>query len=444
MRILLIGLTLAAFMATATLLHANEDDELEAAVKADYDAHLGELFEHFHKNPELSFVETKTAARLAEELRKAGFEVTEGVGRTGVVAMMRNGDGPLVMMRADMDGLPVKELADLPYASTAVQVNDDGQEFPVMHACGHDVHITALVGTARRMAADRDTWSGTLMLIGQPAEEWKVSGAKEMLEDDLWERFGQPDYALAFHVEADIEAGKLFAAETTVYSAVDGVDIIVPGIGAHGASPHRGKDPVLIGSQIVVALQQLVSRELSPREPGVVTVGVFRAGNKRNVISEEAVLELTVRSDTPETRTKLLEGIERIAVNIGRAAGLPDDRLPRIEMKGGVPVTVNDTALVKRLSARWRKELSEDAFADYQRQDMGGEDFPYLTIDPYIPSTYFAIGGTTKERFEREAAGGPAVASHHSPLFEIAPEPAVRSGVTATVIALKELMLVIK
>ena len=237
--------------------------------------------------------------------------------------MIENGDGPLVMMRADMDGLPVRELADLPYASTATQLNADGQEFPVMHACGHDVHMTSLVGTARRMAAERDTWSGTLMLIGQPAEEWKVSGAQEMHEDRLWERFGQPDYALAFHVAADIEAGKVFVAESAAYSGVDSVDIIVRGVGAHGASPHRGKDPVLIGAQIVVALQQLVSRELSPREPGVVTVGVFRGGNKRNVISEEAVLELTVRSDTPETRAKLLEGIERIAVNTGRAAGLP-------------------------------------------------------------------------------------------------------------------------
>ena len=442
MKTLLASVAAAALLASPSKLQGN--DELERAIKADYDAHLGELFRHFHANPELSFVEKKTAARLAKELRAAGFKVTEGVGRTGVVAMMKNGDGPLVMMRADMDGLPVKELTGLPYASKARQVNDDGQEFPVMHACGHDVHMTSLVGTARRMATARDTWSGTLMLIGQPAEEWKVSGAKAMHQDNLWKRFGQPDYALAFHVTADIQAGKLFVAESAAYSGVDSVDIIVPGVGAHGASPHRGKDPVLVGSQIVVALQQLVSRELGPREPGVVTVGVFRAGNKRNVIGEKAVLELTVRSDTPETRKKLLKGIERIAVNTGRAAGLPADRLPRIEMKGGVPVTLNNTELVRRLAARWRTELGDDAFADYKRQGMGGEDFPFLTTDPYIPSVYFAIGGTPKERFEREKAGGPAVPSHHSPLFQIAPEPAVRRGVAATVIALKELMPVDK
>jgi hippurate hydrolase len=438
MRILSTGVMLAVLVASGPVLEAG--DGLEAAVKADYDAHLDALFKHFHANPEHSFREQKTAARLAKELRDAGFEVTEGVGRTGIVAIMRNGDGPLTMMRADMDGLPVKERTGLPYASRVVQANDDGQEFPVMHACGHDVHITSLVGTARRMAAERDSWSGTLMLIGQPAEEWRVSGAKAMREDGLWERFGQPDYALGFHVAAEIEAGKLFAAESAAYSGVDSVDIIVPGVGAHGASPHRGKDPVLIGSQIVVALQQLVSRELSPREPGVVTVGVFRAGNKRNVISEEAVLELTVRYDSQKTRTALLEGIERIAVNTGRAAGLPEDRLPRVEMKGGVPPTVNETALVQRLEARWRSELGDEAFADYQREGMGGEDYPYLTADPYIPSVYFAVGGTPKESFEREEAGGPPVPSHHSPIFEIDPEPAVRSGVTATVIALKELM----
>ncbi|XOV87549.1 MAG: amidohydrolase [Pseudomonadota bacterium] len=415
-------------------------DTLQRAVDRDYDEHLDALFKHFHANPELSFVEYKTAARIASELRALGFTVTEGVGKTGVVALLANGEGPLVMMRADMDGLPVRELTGLPYASTVVQENVEGDSFPVMHACGHDVHITSLVGTARRMAADRDAWSGTLMLVAQPAEEWKDSGARAMRDDDIWARFGTPDYALAFHVSSEIEAGKIFAATAAAYSGVDSLDIVVPGIGAHGASPHRGKDPVLIGAQIVVALQTLVSRELSPREPGVVTVGVFRAGNKRNVIGEEARLELTVRSDSDATRQRLLEGIERIARHTGLAAGLPADRLPRVEMKGTLPVTENDTALVNRLTTRWQAELGAGALANYDRQGMGGEDFPWFTREPYIPSVYFQVGGTPAEDFEREVNGGAPVPSHHSPVFRIAPEPAVESGVIATVIALRELM----
>ena len=413
---------------------------LQDDVRADYDAHLGPLFRHFHANPELSFVEHRTAARIAEELRTLGYEVAEGIGKTGVVAILRNGGGPTVMFRADMDGLPVKEESGLAYASKARQVNVEGQEFPVMHACGHDVHITSLIGTARRMVEAKADWSGTLMLLAQPAEEWKDSGAKAMRDDRVWERFGQPDFALAFHVSAEIEAGKLFVAPTAAYSGVESVDVIVPGIGAHGASPHRGKDPVVIGAQIVMSLQTLVSRELSPREPGVVTVGVFRAGNKRNVIGEEARLELTVRSDSNATRDKLLAGIRRVAENIGRAAGLPEDRLPRVELVGRLPVTRNDPQLVKRLTARWRKDLGADRIADFERQGMGGEDFPFFTTDPFIPSVYFAIGGTPAEAFAREAAGGEPVASHHSPRFKISPRPAVTSGVVASVTALLELM----
>ena len=413
---------------------------IQTAVKADYDRHLGKLFRHFHANPELSFVENKTAARIAKELRSAGYKVTTGVGQTGLVAIMKNGPGPLVMMRADMDGLPVKELTDLAYASKATQVNSEGQEFPVMHACGHDVHITSLVGTARRMAELKQHWSGTLMLIGQPAEEWKISGAKVMREDNIWKRFGKPDFALAFHVSSEIESGKLFAARGAAYSGVDSVDIVVPGIGAHGASPHRGKDPVLVAAQIVVNLQTLVSRELSPREPGVVTVGVFKAGNKRNVIGEEARLELTVRSDSPETRDRLLSGIARIAEHTARAAGLPEDRLPIVENKGTLPVTSNDIALTDRLNAVWKDNLGAEVFADFERQGMGGEDFPWFTNDPYIPSVYFQVGGTPAADFEREATGGAAVASHHSPLFKIEPEPSIRTGVSASVIALLELL----
>jgi hippurate hydrolase len=415
-------------------------DDLPRAVKADYDKHLAALFDHFHRNPELSSMETQTAARLAEELRQAGFVVTEGVGGTGVVAMLENGPGPLVMMRADMDGLPVSEKSGLPYASKATQVDWDGNEVPVMHACGHDVHITSLVGTARAMVASRDAWSGTLMLIGQPAEE-RVGGAKMMMEDGIWKRFGKPDYALAFHVNSMVPTGKLVAVVGSPYSGADTVDIIVHGIGAHGASPHSGVDPVVLGSQIVLALQTVVSRTLAPREAGVITVGSFHAGTKHNIISDRAHLQLTVRNDNPESRKILLDGIKRVAENMGRVAGLPEDKLPEVIVSDeSVPPTMNDIELTNNLREVWRARLGDDIFYEKKRKSMGAEDFPFFTTDPYIPSTYFSVGGTPQADFDRENAGGARVPSHHSPLFRISPEPAVTLGVEATVHALQELL----
>ncbi|GHD28561.1 amidohydrolase [Parahalioglobus pacificus] len=437
LRLMTKPLALGALICAPLLASA---DDLADAIQKDYDDYLGELFEHFHSNPELSFMENKTAERLAAEFREAGFEVTEGVGGTGVVALLENGPGPLVMMRADMDGLPVEEKSGLSYASKAKQVDWNGDETYVMHACGHDVHITSLVGTARRMAAQRDDWSGTLMLIAQPAEE-RVAGAKDMREDDLWERFGQPDYALAFHVSSEIPTGKLGVTTGSPYSGADTVDIIVHGVGAHGASPHRGVDPVVLGSQIVLALQTVVSRELPPREAGVITVGAFHAGSKHNIISDRAHLQLTVRNDNFESRDLLLDGIRRVAQNMGRVAGLPDDKLPEVIVSDeSVPPTINDGELTQRLMDTWGSRFGQDVFQRGKRQGMGAEDFPFFTNDPYIPSTYFAVGGTPQADFDREAAGGEPVPSHHSPLFKITPRPAVTLGTEATVVGLMDLM----
>jgi hippurate hydrolase len=345
------------------------------------------------------------------------------------------------MMRADMDGLPVEEKSGLPNSSKATQEDPiTGNVVPVMHACGHDVHITSLVGTARQMAARKDEWSGTLMLIVQPAEE-RVLGARAMRDDDIWGRFGQPDYALAFHVGAGSPAGKIDAPEGAAYAGADTVDIIIHGVGAHGASPHRGKDPVLIGSQIVVALQTLVARELAPHAPGVVTVGSFHSGTKHNIISDSAHLQLTVRNTNEETRKILLEGIERIAVNIGRMAGLPEDKLPEVIVSAeSVPPTTNDVVLARRLKMAWSEAMGDDALHEQPPEGMGAEDFPFFTVDPDITSVYWGIGGTPQEDLDAEEAGGPMVASHHSPLFKIAPEPSVRAGVESTVVALLELM----
>ena len=416
-------------------------ESLKQAVAKDYETHLSDLFVHFHQNPELSLQEHKTAARLAQELRAEGFEVTTGVGGTGVVAIMKNGDGPMVMMRADMDGLPVKEKSGLAIASQVIQKDlMSGNMVSVMHACGHDVHMTSLVGTARRMAAMKDKWSGTLMLIGQPAEE-RIMGAKNMMKDNLWKRFGKPDFALAFHVASAGEAGVINVSEGAPFAGSDSVDIIVHGIGAHGASPHAGKDPVLLGSQIVVALQTLVSRELSPRQAGVVTVGSFHSGTKHNIISDRAYLQLTVRNTNLETRKLLLDGIKRIAENLGRVAGLPEDKLPEVIFsKESTPPTVNDDILVRRLKKVWIEKMGEDAVVSILSTGMGAEDFPFFTTDPAIRSVYFSVGGTPKEDIERAKAGGPAIPSHHSPLFKITPAPAIKSGVEATVYALLDLM----
>ena len=430
----------AAILGCALLAQPVVADELSDTVENDYQQHLAGLFDYFHRNPELSGLEVKTAARMAQELRDAGFEVTEEVGGTGVVAMMENGNGPLVMMRADMDGLPVMEKSGLANASVVTQIDWEGNEVPVMHACGHDVHITSLVGTARVMANSKDTWSGTLMLVVQPAEE-RVSGANAMMKDGIWERFGQPDYALGFHVASGVPTGKLVATLGSPMSGADTVDIIVHGIGAHGASPHRGVDPVVLGSEIVMALQTIVSRTLAPREAGVVTVGSFHAGSKHNIISDRAHLQLTVRNDNLETRKILLDSIERVAVNMGRVAGLPDDLLPEVIISDEwVPPTVNNIELTRQLRSAWSDAFGEEVFFDAKRDGMGAEDFPFFTTDPYIPSTYFAVGGTPQADFDAEANGGPAVPSHHSPLFKITPEDSVTLGVEATVVALRDLL----
>ena len=415
-------------------------DSLAQEVDSIYQSKLKDLFLYFHQNPELSTMEHQTSARLADELALLGFTVHRGVGGTGIVALMENGEGPLVMFRADMDGLPVEEKSGLLYASQAKQVDPNGDEVFVMHACGHDVHITSLVGTAELMAAKRDQWRGTLMLIGQPAEE-RVMGAAAMRADNLWERFGQPDYAMAFHVASVLPTGMVGASTDSPYSGADTVDIYIPGVGAHGASPHRGIDPIVLGSQIVMGLQTVVSRSLPPRRPGVITVGAFHSGTKHNIISDLAHLQLTVRSESTADRTLLLEGIRRVAENMGRVAGLPEDRLPTVIVSNeSVPPTLNDKALTERIIAVWDDHFGTGTVFSGERLGMGAEDFPVFTVDPYIPSLYFAVGGTPAADFARERAGGEPVPSHHSPLFKIEPNASVTLGVEASVTALLDLL----
>jgi amidohydrolase len=412
-----------------------------ADVKADYDKSLGALWDYFHRNPELSFREYKTGARMAQELRAIpGMIVTEKVGQTGVVGVLKNGDGPVVLVRADMDGLPVKERSGLANASTVTQVGVDGLEMPVMHACGHDVHITSMVGTARQLARMKDRWKGTVLFIVQPAEE-RVGGADAMVKDGLYTRFPKPDYALAFHVAAELETGKISASEGIQYSSADSVDIRVPGIATHGAAPQLGRDPVYIASQIVVGLQSIISREKGPLDPGVITVGAFHAGTKHNIISEYADLQITVRANDKTVRDQLITSIERMAVGIGKANGLPDDKLPIVKVGESTPVTTNDAVLARRLNTAIGNALGKDVVVPFKQANMGAEDFAYF-IDPSfgIKGYYFAVGGTKPEWREAAKNGGPQVSGHHSPLFKIDPEPSVTLGIEAMTAAVLDLL----
>ena len=408
---------------------------LRQAIAADYEATLEELFIHFHENPELSFREFATAERLASELRALGYEVTEGVGGTGIVALLENGAGPTVMLRADMDGLPVEEQSGLPYASSLRQVDIAGIEQPVMHACGHDVHMTALIGTARQMAARADEWSGTLILIGQPAEE-RISGARAMLADGLYTRFPKPDYALAFHVSSLHPAGKITVPLGIAYSSSDSVDMVVHGVGAHGAYPHKGIDPVLVAAQIVVTLQSVVSRTINPLEPGVITVGAIHGGTKHNIIGERVDMQLTVRSDSPATRELLLDSIDRVADGVARSLGVPDDRLPEVHRSATetTPPTINDAETAEIVRAAFLEHFGTEIVVDRPRDGMGAEDFAYfITPEQGVKGVYFGVGGTP----EGEVATAP---SHHSPLFKIEPEPAIKSGVEAMVVGAMTLL----
>ena len=421
----------AAVMALAAPGFAQED--IRASLDADWDAHLQGLYRHLHANPELSFMEFQTAARMAEELRAAGYEVTEEVGRTGVVAVMENGDGPTILMRADMDGLPMREDTPLEFASTVVGEDRMGNEFPVMHACAHDTHMTALIGSARWMADNRDQWSGTLVLIAQPAEEVGL-GAMAMLSDGLYERFPTPDAVVSHHTWGYMPVGEIRYVPGYAMANVDTVDVYVKGIGAHGASPHLGKDPVVIASQIVIGLQTLVSRELSPFETGVVTVGAFNAGTKHNIISDEAHLQITVRSYTDEVRENLLTGIERVANGIAMAAGLPDELMPVIEVEETyTPAVYNDPVLSTRAG-----EVLEARFGERVATTdpvTGGEDFSrYGRTDEDVPIFMFWVGGTPMEVWREYQSRGETPPANHSPFFYTDAEGAVTTaaeGMTA-------------
>jgi amidohydrolase len=433
-------LTLATpFLATA---QSNLDSRIDANLPG-----LLETYKHLHENPELSTQEKETAAFVAAELKKLGYAVTDHFGQYttvdavsyGVVAVLRNGGGPTVMVRTELDALPVTENTGLPYAST-VRVKRPGAEVGVMHACGHDLHMTVLLGTAKMLAERKSQWSGTLIFIGQPAEEM-IQGAAAMLRAGLYTKFPRPDYVLALHDNELIPAGKVAFVDGSILAGADSVDITVRGYGGHGAAPQSTKDPIVIASEIVVMLQTIVSREMNPQEPVVVTVGSFHAGTKHNIIPDEAHLQLTVRTMHPETREKVLAAITRITNGVAQAAGVPTDRMPIVEVsKDSVAATTNDPVLNKRVADAVTVALGKDNVM-VGRPVMASEDFSLFALQgPKPPTMMFWLGPSDPEKWKEAQENGTQLPSLHSSKFAPLPEPAIRTGVKAMSSAVLDLM----
>jgi len=393
------------------------------------------LYLDLHQNPELSSHETQTAAKLASRLRGLGYEVTEQVGGTGIVALLKNGAGPTIMLRTELDALPVEEKTGLPYASKVHVKDDSGREVSVMHACGHDLHMASLLGTAAIMVRSRERWHGTLMLIGQPAEE-TISGAKKMLDDGLLKRFPKPDAGVALHVDNLAPAGKIGITSGYRYASADSLRITIYGKGGHGAAPQYTIDPVLIAARTVVSLQTIVSREVTPGDVAVVTVGYVNAGTKNNIIPDHAELGLTVRTYKLEVRKKVLMAIARITKAEAEAAGA--QREPLIEHYESTDAVYNDPALARRLRSTLESALGKENVVTAEPLVVS-EDYAYF-IEEGIPSFYFALGGADPQKFAQAAATGEPLPFNHSPLFAPDVEPALRTGITAEVAVLRNLL----
>jgi amidohydrolase len=414
--------------------------EINSQVDQEYE-NLFQLYRHLHANPELSFQEAKTAERIQKELESAGFQVTTGIGGFGLVGVLKNGDGPVLMIRTDLDGLPVTEQTGLEYASRIKIRTEQGTEVGVMHACGHDIHMTSFIGTARLMSQFREHWRGTLLMIGQPAEE-RGGGAKAMLGDGLFQKFPRPDHVLAMHDNSNLETGKVAVVEGNALAGVDSVDLTIRGVSGHGAYPQATKDPIVLSAQIVLALQTIVSREIPPIEPAVLTVGSIHGGTKHNIIPDEVRLQITVRYYSDSVRATILEGIERISKNLALAAGVPQDRLPVMKVSESIPPTINDSQLAHRIQIVMESVLGKENVAN-QGPVMGGEDFGFFgrTTDK-IPICIFWLGAVNRSRYqEAQKPGSPPLPSLHSSLFAPDPQPTIKTGVkamTAAALALLE------
>jgi amidohydrolase len=407
------------------------------------------IYKDIHNHPELSGHEERTASLISKELRAAGCQVTEHVGKYenpklkgyGIVGVMKNGDGPTVLVRTDMDALPVEEETGLPYASKAIAKTDEGKEVHVMHACGHDAHMAGFIGTARALGKLKDQWHGTILFVAQPAEE-TGNGARALLKDGLYEKFGKPNFALGFHDKADLETGRIGVTEGYTYANVDSVDVTVRGVGGHGAYPHKTKDPIVLAAEMINDWQTITSRENNPLDPIVVTVGSIHGGTKHNIIPDEVKMQLTVRTYKPETRERVLAAIERIAKGVAAAAGVPPDRAPIVSVSKDLfcPATYNNPELTKRLVAVWKNALGNDN-VEIVDPTMGGEDFSeYSLPDHSIPAVDFHIGAVEPAKIAEYKQAGKELPSLHSSKFAPVPEPTIRVGIIGMTSAVLELM----
>ncbi|MGH9875121.1 MAG: amidohydrolase [Pyrinomonadaceae bacterium] len=431
-------------LSTATAL---AQQSLDALIDRDI-ASLVTTYKTLHAAPELSHYEQKTATFFAAQLRAIGYTVTEGVGKYentewtgyGVVAVMKNGAGPTVLLRTELDALPVDEKTGLPYASKVKMKNDAGQEVSVMHACGHDVHMTSMLGTAKILSEMKDQWHGTLVILGQPAEE-VIDGARSILRDGLYERFPKPDYVIALHDSADLEAGKVGYTPGYAMASSTSVDIKIRGLGGHGARPESTKDPIVVAAQVILALQTIVSREDWPLDPVVVTVGSIHGGTKHNIIPDEVDLQLTVRAYKEEVRKRVLASIVRITKGIAMAAGIPEDRAPIVKFSETqvTSATYNDPQLTERLAASFVKALGQENVVKLDPVMMS-EDFGYLSLEQKIPAVQFTLGAVDPEKIRLSKETGTALPSLHSALFAPLPEPALRTGIKAMTSAVLDLL----
>ncbi|MBL08631.1 MAG: peptidase M20 [Rhodobiaceae bacterium] len=390
-----------------------------------------DLYKHLHANPELSWQEYKTSDLLAEKMEELGFSVTKGFAKTGVVSIYKNGKGPVLMIRADMDGLPVQEKTGLKYASKVRSLYTDKSEVYVMHACGHDVHMAVAIGTAKELLRNKNKWAGTLMVIFQPAEE-RGQGSARMLEEGLFEKFPRPDYNLALHVGSTLPAGTVAYHKGYAMANVDMADITIFGVGGHGAYPHTAKDPIVLASKIVLALQTIVSREIDPLNPAVVTVGSIHGGFKHNIISDEVKLQLTLRSYTDEVREKIISKIKRIIRGEAISMGISEDKMPTLKLRDEyTPALYNTPEFVDIVIKHIKDSIGENNVFEVPPV-MGGEDFGrFGRVEPKIPTFLFWIGGPSLLDWEKSEKGEISIPGNHSPLFAPDPEPTLKTGVSA-------------